>query len=200
MYKRQVYLTYGAKTYELPFSITLNDFIADKYPGTEKSYKSFESKVTVNKEDGSTMDYRIYMNHVLDHRGYRFFQSGFDPDEGGTILSVNHDFWGTWVTYIGYFLLYFGLMAILFDKNTRFGALERTLNKIKKKKANMTMLALLLVSVSGFAQQAPEATAHMHKETSVKQLDSVIKANAVSKEHAAKFARLVIQDLSLIHI
>jgi|TARA_R100000479_G_scaffold130736_1_gene68757 cytochrome c-type biogenesis protein CcsB len=190
----KVYLTYGAKTYELPFSITLNDFIADKYPGTEKSYKSFESKVTVNKEDGSTMDYRIYMNHVLDHRGYRFFQSGFDPDEGGTILSVNHDFWGTWVTYIGYFLLYLGLMAILFDKNTRFGALERTLNKIKKKKAIMTMLALLLVSVSGFAQQAPETTAHMHKETSVKQLDSIIKANAVSKEHAAKFARLVIQD------
>jgi hypothetical protein len=33
------------------------------------------------------------MNNVLDHDGYRFFQSGFDPDEKGTILSVNHDFW-----------------------------------------------------------------------------------------------------------
>jgi hypothetical protein len=32
------------------------------------------------------------MNNVLDHDGYRFFQSGFDPDEKGTILSVNHDF------------------------------------------------------------------------------------------------------------
>ena len=190
----KVYLTYGAKTYDLPFSITLNDFIADKYPGTEKSYKSFESKVTVNKEDGSTMDYRIYMNHVLDHKGYRFFQSGFDPDEGGTILSVNHDFWGTWITYIGYFLLYIGLMAILFDKNTRFGKLERTLTKIKKKKANMTMIALLVASLTGYAQQNPNVTTHMHQETSVKQLDSVIKANAVSKEHAAKFARLVIQD------
>ena len=189
-----MHLAYGAKTYELPFSITLNDFIADKYPGTEKSYKSFESKVTVNKEDGKTMDYEIYMNHVLDHKGYRFFQSGFDPDEGGTILAVNHDFWGTWITYIGYFLLYIGLMAILFDKNTRFGSLERTLTKIKKKKASMTMLALLVVSLTGYAQQNPEVTTHMHQENSVRQLDSVIKANAVSKEHAAKFARLVIQD------
>ena len=189
-----VYLTYGSKSYELPFSVTLNDFIAEKYPGTEKSYASFESKVTVNKEDGSTMDYRIYMNHVLDYGGYRFFQSGFDPDEGGTILSVNHDFWGTWITYIGYFLLYIGLMAILFDKNTRFGFLERALTKIKKKKAKMTMLVLVLLSATGFAQQTPTEPMHMHSETPEARLDSVIKTTAVSKEHAAKFSRLVIQD------
>ena len=189
-----VYLTYGSKSYELPFSVTLNDFIAEKYPGTEKNYASFESKVTVNKEDGSTMDYRIYMNHVLDYGGYRFFQSGFDPDEGGTILSVNHDFWGTWITYIGYFLLYIGLMAILFDKNTRFGFLERALTKIKKKKAKMAMLVLVLLSATGFAQQTPTEPMHMHSETPEARLDSVIKTTAVSKEHAAKFSRLVIQD------
>ena len=189
-----VYLTYGSKSYELPFSVTLNDFIAEKYPGTEKNYASFESKVTVNKEDGSTMDYRIYMNHVLDYGGYRFFQSGFDPDEGGTILSVNHDFWGTWITYIGYFLLYIGLMAILFDKNTRFGFLERALTKIKKKKAKMAMLVLVLLSATGFAQQTPTEPMHMHSETPEARLDSVIKITAVSKEHAAKFSRLVIQD------
>ena len=31
-------LTYGNKVYTLPFSIKLNDFIAQKYPGTEKSF------------------------------------------------------------------------------------------------------------------------------------------------------------------
>ena len=41
-------LTYGSRIYELPFSITLNDFIADKYPGTQKAYSAFKSKVTVN--------------------------------------------------------------------------------------------------------------------------------------------------------
>ena len=46
------------------------------------------------------------MNNVMDHGGYRFFQSSYDPkDELTTILSVNHDFWGTWITYIGYIFL-----------------------------------------------------------------------------------------------
>src|SRR5690606_14012628 len=102
---------YGSKIIELPFSIKLNDFIADKYPGTEKSYSSFASEVTVLDEVHGDFNYRIYMNHILDHGGYRFFQSGFDPDEKGTKLSVNHDFYGTWVTYIGYSLLYFGMLA-----------------------------------------------------------------------------------------
>src|SRR5690606_17593960 len=103
---------YGSKIIELPFSIKLNDFIADKYPGTEKSYSSFASEVTIIDEETGDYDYRIYMNHILDHGGFRFFQASYDPDELGTRLSVNHDFYGTWVTYIGYFFLYFGMIAI----------------------------------------------------------------------------------------
>nr|MBX2828245.1 cytochrome c biogenesis protein ResB [Flavobacteriaceae bacterium] len=66
----KVYLTYGSKKHELPFSITLNDFIADKQPGTEKVYSAFKSKVTVNNTEQDYFDYDIYMNHVLDHQGY----------------------------------------------------------------------------------------------------------------------------------
>ena len=66
-------LSYGSKVYELPFSVKLNDFIAEKYPGTEKGYASFMSKVTV--VDDRPFDYDIFMNNILDHRGYRFFQS-----------------------------------------------------------------------------------------------------------------------------
>ena len=64
-------LGYGSKVYRLPFSIKLNDFIAEKYPGTEKGYSSFMSKVTVHDE--RPFDYDIFMNNILDHRGYRFF-------------------------------------------------------------------------------------------------------------------------------
>lgn len=186
----KVYLTYGSEEIDLPFSVTLNDFIATKYPGTEKGYSAFKSKVTVSDSDNEHFDADIFMNNVLDHNGYRFFQAGFDPDEQGTILSVNHDRWGTWVTYFGYFLLYFGLMAILFSKNSRFGKLEKILNRIKKKKANMITILAVLFSLSGMAQE----THKTHTETSKQQIDSVIKANAVSKEHAAKFAHLIIQD------
>ncbi|MDV7397490.1 cytochrome c biogenesis protein ResB, partial [Arthrospira platensis SPKY1] len=96
-------LFFGSKIYDLPFSVKLNDFIAERYPGTINNYSAFESQVTVI--DGEKeFDARIFMNNVLDYKGYRFFQASFHPDELGTVLSVNHDFWGTWITYIGYFL------------------------------------------------------------------------------------------------
>ncbi len=189
----EFYLRYGSKQYELPFSIKLNDFIANKYPGTEKSYSSFESKVTVIDEE-ETFPYHIYMNHVLDYEGYRFFQSGFDPDEKGTHLSVNHDFWGTWITYIGYTLLYIGLIWILFDRGSRFGELRKMLKKLKKKKAKlMTTILLLFMSVTGFAQEQE----HEHDNSLLvpkAQIDSIIKANVVSEEHAVRFGELVVQD------
>ena len=76
------------------------------------------SEVTVIDEEN--FDYRIFMNNILNYKGFRFFQASFDPDEKGTILSVNHDSWGTTVTYIGYILLYIGLFSILFSSFTRF--------------------------------------------------------------------------------
>lgn len=183
----KISLAFGSKSYELPFSITLNDFIADKYPGTEKAYSAFKSKVTVNDSEQDFFDYEIFMNHVLDHQGYRFFQASFDPDEKGTVLSVNHDWWGTWITYIGYFLLYIGLMAILFDRNTRFADLKRMLEKVKQKKNHILTLLFVLISLTGFGQQEPHS---LQKQ----QADSIIKANKVSETHANLFGRLVIQD------
>src|SRR5690554_4593909 len=187
----KVYMTYGSENIELPFSITLNDFIAEKYPGTEKGYSSFMSKVTVIGENNEHFDADIFMNNVLDHDGYRFFQSGFDPDERGTILSVNHDWWGTWITYIGYFFLYVGLMAILFSKHSRFGKLEVMLDRIKRKKKSMMTVLVLFFTISGMAQEHDPSR---HVPVPRQQIDSLIVANAVSKEHADKFGHLLIQD------
>ncbi len=187
----KVYMSYGSESIPLPFSITLNEFIADKYPGTEKGYSSFKSKVTVIDENNEHFDADIFMNNVLDHDGYRFFQSGFDPDEGGTILSVNHDWWGTWITYIGYFFLYIGLLAILWSKHSRFGKLEIMLDRIKRKKKSMMTLLVLLITFSGMAQE-PSSTSHA--SIPKQEIDSLILANAVSKEHAEKFGHLLIQD------
>ncbi|WP_339655450.1 cytochrome c biogenesis protein CcsA [Flavobacterium frigidarium] len=197
---------FGSKAYVLPFKVKLNDFIAQKYPGTEKSYSSFESKVTVQDPD-ETYDARIYMNNVLDHKGYRFFQSSFDPDEKGTVLSVNHDFWGTAITYAGYFMLFFAMMAIMFTKDSRFTDLKRKLEVVKTKKSKLITILVLMMSLSGFSQ----AHNHNHDENgdhadhiengthtrvapTEKQLDSLLNKFQVKKEHAAKFGRLVIQD------
>ncbi|MBV7267687.1 cytochrome c biogenesis protein CcsA [Winogradskyella luteola] len=192
-------LRYGSRLEQLPFQVKLNDFIAEKYPGTEKAYSSYESKVTVLDKEQGDFDYHIYMNNILDHRGYRFFQASFDPDEKGTVLSVNHDRWGTYITYTGYMLLYFGLMAILFAKNTRFDDIRKRLNKLKKKKAELMTMIVLLLSFSSFAQQHSENDGHDHSKNTRQnkiQIDSILKANITPEEHTDKFAKMVIQDYS----
>ena len=179
------WVQYGSLQHELPFALKLNDFIAEKYPGTEKSYSSFMSKVSV--ADYPPFDHDIYMNHILNHKGYRFFQASFDPDEKGTVLSVNHDFWGTWITYIGYFILYIGLLGIMFFGKTRFKSLSKTLEKIRAKKAALTAIVILF-SVSVFPQT------HQHESTVIQDLDSTLMRQAVPVEQASKFGKLVIQD------
>ena len=181
------YLQFGSLAVELPFAIQLNDFIAEKYPGTEKSYASFMSKVRV--EDTDPFEYDIYMNHVLDHKGYRFFQASFNPDEKGTILSVNHDWWGTNITYLGYILLYLSMIGIFFIGKTRFKDLSKALDKIKHQKAALAVA--LAFSLQSFSLQAQ---APVHQQRAAIDFDSVIQADAFSKTHARKFAKLVIQD------
>ncbi len=180
---------YGSKVYTTPFTVKLNDFVAEKYAGTEKNYSAFESKVTVNDPaDNKNFDTRIFMNNVLDYKGYRLFQASFDEDEKGTILSVNHDFWGTWITYIGYFILFFGMMAILFTKYSRFADLKRKLDIIKDKKSKLITVLLLSLSCNVFAQP------HKPNLPTKQQIDSILQAYQVNESHAASFGRLVIQD------
>ena len=183
-------IRYGSKVYDLPFSVKLNDFIAEKYPGTDKSYSSFASEVTVIDED--TFDYRIYMNNILNYQGYRFFQASFDPDEKGTILSVNHDFWGTLLTYIGYILLYLGLVVILFARFTRFDSLKKQLEVARNKKTKLITSLLILFTLSTSGQGFG---VHNSSRSDIERIDSILSANIASKEEADKFGRLVIQDL-----
>ena len=178
-------IKYGSIISRLPFSIKLNDFIAEKYPGTEKSYSSFKSKVTV--EDEEVFDYDIYMNNILNHKGYRFFQASFDPDELGTILSVNKDFFGTLITYIGYILLYVGLLATMFYGRTRFKDLSRKLNNLKINRNTISFLMLF------FTFTFSDAQVYSHNSGSFIS-DSIVNNYIVSTDHANKFGELIIQD------
>ncbi len=180
-------MNYGAMQMQLPFSIKLNDFQLDNYPGSN-SPMSYASEVTVIAP-GKTFDFRIFMNNILNFKGYKFFQSSYTITEQyeETHLSVNHDFWGTTITYIGYFLLYAGLILIMFMKGTRFSFLRKSLQKIRNKKATLTAIALILFSSFSFSQQ------HEHQITE-KQLDSTLTANTIDVNHAEKYSKLIIQD------
>jgi len=137
----RISMAYGSKIYPAPFSLKLVDFKMEKYPGSS-SPSAYSSDVLI-QNDGKEIPYKIFMNHVLDHSGYRFFQASFDQDELGTVLSVNHDAWGTNVTYIGYTLLFLGLFVTLFWKGTHFSKLNEQLRSISKSKAVLLLLMFL---------------------------------------------------------
>jgi len=155
----KIRLSYGVMPQLLPFSITLRDFQLERYPGSN-SPSSYASEITVtDTERKIVLPYRIFMNNILNYRGYRFFQSSYDQDEQGTILSVSHDYWGTLLTYAGYLLLVLGLVWTLFNKNSRFRSLLKMSGDLQKKRQKVLLLALLCVTA---ATQAQTVTKEQH--------------------------------------
>ncbi len=178
----KISLAYGAKEIRLPFAIKLVDFILKRYPGS-MSPASYESDVVlIDKQNGVTMPYKIYMNHVLDYKGYRFFQASYDRDEGGTVLSVNHDPGTPWA-YVGYLMLGIGFFWSFFAKNLRFAQLMKVAQKARDKKETLvSLLAAVLLALATPNLKAAENP------------DTLKVVTSISKEHADKFARLVVQD------
>jgi cytochrome c-type biogenesis protein CcsB len=146
---------YGSLPLELPFSIRLNAFQLERYPGSE-SPSSYASEVTViDPAKSQKTDHRIFMNNILSYGGFRFYQSSYDKDEKGTILSVNHDFWGTLITYIGYILMAVSMFWALAARNTRFRQLIRKTEKIYTQRKALSLTVFILLTVPGIGQQMP---------------------------------------------
>jgi ResB-like family len=74
--------------YYKPYSVTLQKFTHEKYPGTEIP-KNFASTVTlIDPERSVNRNVLIYMNHPLRYRGDTYYQAGFERDDRTTILQV----------------------------------------------------------------------------------------------------------------
>ena len=174
-------LAYGTKKIKLPFALILNKFELERYAGS-MSPSSYASEVTlIDPNKGIRKDHRIFMNNVLDYGGYRFFQSSYDQDEKGTVLSVNHDFLGTWITYLGYTLMIIGFIWTLFNKHSRYWELMGKIRNLREKRKALTLLFATLLCASGlFAQQEQ----HEHQ----------VNLYSVSKDHANKFGELIVQN------
>jgi cytochrome c-type biogenesis protein CcsB len=164
--------TYGPKAQTLPFSLYLNDFQLERYPGSS-SPSSYASEVMVEDGTEEPWPFRIFMNNVLDYGGYRFYQSSYDADEGGTVLSINQDRPGTYITYLGYTLLALGMFWTLFARRSRFQTILSRLGKLNKT-AILTGV-FLLQGMGLFAQ------------------DSL--PRFVPEEKAEAYGRLIVQDL-----
>lgn len=164
----------------LPFSIELKDFVLTRYPGSS-SPSSYESFVVVHA-GGERRDAHIYMNNVLDVKGYRFFQASYDADEHGSVLSVNYDVAGRRITYTGYLLLGIGLLLSLLLPGSRFSRLSRELKSMR-----LPVGCLLLVAGLCY----PSVTRAEGEDAL-----STLAAYPVSQQHAEQFGLLPVQSAS----
>ncbi len=179
-----VILSYGAAAIQTPFSIQLDDFQLERYPGSS-SPSAYASEVTIIDNEKKT-PFRIFMNNVLDYKGFRFFQASYDTDERGTVLSVNHDSIGTFITYLGYFLMTLGMLFTFFGKTSRFKFISKKLKQLKKKQ--IVTVGVLLFGLSTAFTQTPADSLTIAVEKAIEKLQ-------VDKNHADFFGRLLVQDL-----
>lgn len=154
---------------KVPFSVTLKDFILVRYPGSH-SPSSYESDVVIDYE-GTSREQKIYMNNIARVGGFRIYQTSYDQDEKGTILTVNSDRWGTNITYAGYLLLLLGLVGALVQKGSRFRTLFASIGK--------TAAVALLFCGTVFSASAQQSTAAIRE---------------VDAKRAERFGKLLIQS------
>ncbi|EII8306838.1 cytochrome c biogenesis protein CcsA [Campylobacter jejuni] len=171
---QKFFISWALSYEQLPFDIYLRDFVLDRYPGS-MSPASYASEITV-KNNNENFDYRIFMNNVLDYDGYRFYQSSYDQDEKGTVLSVNKDP-GKIPTYIGYFLLCLGMFMNFLNPHSRFRTLARLINKDTLKHTSVIIFILLLSFGS--------------EKTFAQDLNSTLPV--VNTNHAKALATLIVQ-------
>ena len=174
-------VTMGDDRIELPFDVFLKKFDLIRYPGSG-SPSEFKSQLTIiDDRDQVSFDANVYMNNTLSYKGYKFFQTSYDTDEGGTILSVNADP-GVELTYLGYAMLFLGLILSLFHKKSRFRFLLR---KIKEIYIVSVFIPLMFIAFS---------TATVGQEVYSEYVNTYLNDYRLqSKELALEFGSLVVQ-------
>jgi cytochrome c-type biogenesis protein CcsB len=185
-------MTFGPKPIAIPFTLYLNAFELERYPGSQ-SPSSYASEVMV-MEAGNEFPYRIFMNNVLDHKGFRFYQSSYDNDERGTVLAVNQDRPGTYITYLGYTLLTIGMLLTLFTKGSRFRILNFKLNKIQREKVVSNSLKASTEKISYASAFVLLLLVIWGMNRPHKQIDQS-QETVVPIEHAENYGKLIVQDL-----
>ena len=121
---KTTYIDTNYQDRNLPFAVSLNDFQLIYYPGTTNpmdfvSYikiTDYRLQITDSSQINNSSLHTVSMNNILSHRNYRFYQSSYDSDLQGSILSIYHDPYGITITYIGYFLLFASMTLFLLNK------------------------------------------------------------------------------------
>ncbi len=180
----KISIGYGSIFMNLPFFIKLKKFKVENYPGSEFP-STFMSHVTLI-DNNKRKNYLIYMNNILNYKGFRFFQYGYDPDGKGTHFSVNNDYLGTYFSYAGYIFMSIGMFFTLFWKGTRFNSLKKRLRYLSYKNYSI-LFFLFFLCVHNFSYS------QIHEFRKIP-LENVFDAIHIPKKHSDNFGRLLVQD------
>ena len=147
-------ISYGPRETTLPFNLKLNDFVLERYPGSN-SPSGYKSEVVLMDESVNIeKPFTVFMNNILKYKGYRFYQSSYDQDEKGTILSVNNDFMGMIVTYSGYVILFLFIILSLLNKKSVFNSVTAGYwNSSLRKILPLVLVFFLLSGLGGASGQ-----------------------------------------------
>ena len=133
--------------------LRLDSFNIKFYPSSEAP-QDYVSYCTVFSENDSAK-VEISMNRPFTNDNHRYYQSSYDPDMRGTILSVNHDPYGEMLTYIGYALLAISAILILV---LRSGEMKMLIRQLKQHSSALMLVALFACSMQ---VHAAETTPHV---------------------------------------
>lgn len=126
-----------------PLRLTLDAFRVVYYPGT-RAPQDYESRITACA-DGDTREYTVAMNRVARIDGYRLYQTSYDSDALGTVLTVARDPLGTTVSYTGYAMLLLAMLLTLLPRRPR----------LRPAKSAKAAAAVLLVAAPLAARAQP---------------------------------------------
>lgn len=144
-----VFQTDDARVGRFPFQVSLVDFGLQFYKGTSVPM-DYVSRVQIT--DGEEVSTGVVsVNNIHKHRGWRFYQWGYDADGNGATFAVTYDPWGIGITYAGYLGLFVAMIAFFFGKESNF----RTLLASPLLKKGGLMVLFLLCSSSVAVARSP---------------------------------------------
>lgn len=114
---RPEYMTIDVKgrVYPLPFTVTLQEFVAEYYQDRQSMPKSFRSELFLQSQDKKSR-VTLEVNKPVRFGGYTIYQDGYDPAKGSdseyVILQLVRDPWIVLV-YLGIMMMLAGSLGLI---------------------------------------------------------------------------------------
>lgn len=128
----------------LPFKVILNDFrIMEDESGRVVDYVS---RFSIIDNEGQRQC-EVSMNNICKYGEYRFYQTSYDDDLQGSVLTINHDYYGIAITYTGYLLLFLSFLLLVLRKQKKPSAANGLAKHSRKRQWWIAALVVLLTAL-----------------------------------------------------